>query len=186
VREAVKQLRGGSSRNPEDTERSDIIAEIFTRTARTLERLKSTNHPFLRLIDADGRMRWRMLLDILPKSECVSLTLQPQVRVQGTLPLQLPIAEITQIKTPEPGFLLSTEAGLSLKIFSSSAMIREILWDQLQTPVNPTWSELLHYVKVPRRLEIAEETGIAVIRAHGEHTARINGLVQLLAECSVF
>jgi hypothetical protein len=186
--EAVKRKRQAAkdSPHPVDPEGESIVSEIFVRAARTLERMRTANNPVLRLIDADGRIRWRMLLDVLPKSECVSIALQPQIRVQGNLPLQLPINEIAPIKTPDPGFVLATEAGLALKIVSDSQILRDMLWDQLQGLVNPTWSELLQYLKVPRRLEIAEETAIEVIRSHGEHTSRLNGLVQLLAECSTF
>ncbi|MDR3608710.1 MAG: hypothetical protein P4M08_15205 [Oligoflexia bacterium] len=184
--DAVKSLKTSQKTQP-GIEVDAILAELFVRTSRTLEYIKSPEHPSaatLRLIGNDGRILWRKLLDILPRTECISVTLHPRVSIQGSLPLHLPIGEVTPIKTPEPGFLLMTEAGLSLKILSESSLIREMLSDQLQGPVNPTWSELLHYLKLPRRLEIAEETATEILRAHGEHAKKIAGLVQLLGECS--
>jgi hypothetical protein len=178
--EAVSRMR--SSNSVDDA----VLAELFVRASRTLDHLRSLESPILRMIDKEGRIQWRMLLDVLPRSECVSVTLHPRIRIQGSLPLQLPLSEIAPIKTPETGFLLMTEAGIGLKIFSDSTLIREMLWDQMRGLANPTWSELLHYLKLPRRLELAEETATEVIRAHGAHTARIQGLVQLLTECSTF
>ena len=58
-------------------------------------------------------------------------------------------------------------------------------WDQLDGLSSPTWSELLHYLRLPRRLELAESAASDVLRSHGEQSQRVAELSELLTACTL-
>jgi hypothetical protein len=183
VREALDRML---SQEDPSVDRAQILAELFVRTARTIESLRTSSGPLLNLVSQEGKMRWSQLLKILPKPEITAITLHPRVTLSGSLPLHLPISQIAPTKVPSPGILLSTEAGISIKIHSDMPILLEMIWDQLEGLSSPTWSELLQYLKLPRRMELAETTASDVLRSHGEQTRRIRDLLELLAACSIF
>lgn len=190
VREAVDRLLAQPN-SPHDlletgVNRATLLPELFVRTARTIESLRSASGPLLNLVSSEGKIRWSQLLKILPKPEITAITLHPRVSLTGSLPLHLPISQIAPTKAPSPGIFLATEAGISIKIHSDSPRLLEMIWEQLEGLSSPTWSELLQYLKLPRRIELAETTASDVLRSHGDQTRRIRELSELLAACSVF
>jgi hypothetical protein len=61
-----------------------------------------------------------------------------------------------------------------------------MLWEQLQGLTHPTWSELIRYLRLPRRLEMAETAASDVLRSHGEQAGRLRELRDFLSECPLF
>jgi hypothetical protein len=185
VREAVDRLLADPSPESMTIGRGQVLPELFVRTARTIESLRAAAGPLFNLVSNDGKIRWSQLLRILPKPEVTPITLHPRITLSGSLPLHLPIAQITPTKVPTPGILLATEAGISLKIHSDSSLLLEMIWEQLDGLSSPTWSELLQYLRLPRRIEVAETTANDVLRSHGEQSRRIRELGELLGACSI-
>jgi hypothetical protein len=179
-------LASPSAEDSNGIKRSQILPELFVRTSRTIESLRTTSGPLLNLVTPEGKIRWSQLLKILPKAEVTAISLHPRISLVGSLPLHLPISQMTPTKSPSPGILLATEAGISLKVHSDSAVLLDMLWDQLEGLSSPTWSELLQYLRLPRRIELAETTASDVLRSHGEQTRRIRELTELLGACSLF
>jgi hypothetical protein len=161
-------------------------ASVFVHAAREIGKLKNDHGSLLALVTSTGKIRWAELLKMLPPSECVALTLHAKIRIQGNLPLHLAIGRIERIKAPGPGILLSTEAGFHLCVASESQMVVDMLWDQLEGLTSPTWSELVAYLRLPRRLELAETTATEVLKIHGDQSRRIKELSDLLSACSLF
>jgi hypothetical protein len=69
---------------------------------------------------------------------------------------------------------------------SESPMLVQILWEQLEGLSHPTWNELLQYLRLPRKIELAESTALDVLRAYGEQTNRLKDLNELLGACKLF
>jgi len=61
-----------------------------------------------------------------------------------------------------------------------------MIWEQLEGLSHPTWSELIQYLKLPRKLELAESTAMDILRSHGEQSSRVKELLDLLAACQLF
>jgi hypothetical protein len=179
IREALQQL-------PLDESGQHIHASIFIRTARALDYLQSGQNRLFSLVTADGRVRWSELLNILPKGECVAISLHPRIRLSGSLPPHLPIGKIERVKAPIPGILLATESGFTLHIGSDSSVLIHMLWEQLEGLTHPTWNELLQYLRLPRKIELAESTAFDVLRSHGEQMTRLQELRSLLSICQLF
>ncbi len=182
------------SRAPEERESfaARARATIFVQAARARASLRASQARLLSMVRPDsnsgrGGIRWRLLLEILPKGQLVPVTLHPDIRMQGSnLPPHQPIARIEKKKHPSPGYLFMTESGFSLKIESSVPRLIEILDDQLLDAGDGpfTWSELSAYLCLPRNLELAETTAMEILRSHGEQTSRLKALADLLAACT--
>lgn len=180
VKEALASLERNS---PESIQ---IQAEIFTRAARALDYLSSGQNRLFSLVTPDGKIRWGQLLDILPKGECSPISSHPRLRLTGTLPPHLAIERIDRVKTPTPGILLVTETGFNLHLGSDSPFLLNMLWDQLDGVKHPTWSELLQYLKLPRRLELAESTALDILRSHEEQLSKLRAIRELLFSCQLY
>ena len=163
-----------------------IHSAIFVRTARALDYVRFGQTRLFSLVTSDGRVRWRELLEVLPKGECVPVSIHPKIRLSGSLPPHLPIGKIDRVKSPAPGILLATESGFSLHISSENPVLIHMLWEQLEGLSHPTWNELLQYLRLPRRIELAESTALDVLRSHGEQVSRMKELQDLLGICQLF
>jgi hypothetical protein len=163
-----------------------IHAAIFVRAARVLEHIYSGQGKLLSLVTPDGQVRWKELLEILPKNEQIPVTIHPKIRLSGTLPAHLPIGRIERVKTPLPGITLATESGFTLHIGTEIPILIQIVWDQLEALTHPTWNELVQYLRVPRRTELAESTALDVLRSHEEQAAHVKEVRQLLGACQLF
>jgi hypothetical protein len=179
------QAEGGTSPVSADS-LSRIRATLFVRASRALDSLLSGQGRLLSVVTPEGKIRWREMLEVLPKTELTSVSFHPRIRISGQVPPYLPIGKIDRIRMPQPGIILATELGLNAQIFSDSQVLLDMIWDQLEGLVHPTWNELVQYLKVPRRLEIAEATASDVLRSHGESTQRLRELGELIRACRLF
>jgi len=193
-----------ATRIPNDEAGLDLRAAFFVKAAQMIENIKTTKKRLLSVVDNQGRINWCELLQVLPKSELIPLTTHPMIQISGNIPPHLPITRIDQVKTPAPGFMLSTELGLFIHLGCSSApqnngmgagqnapgaapsLLNDMLWEQLSSTQHPTWSELVNSVKLPRRLDFAQSTAQDVLKSHAESRAHLTALGELLAACSVF
>lgn len=181
AREAIEALRRGSEAREEHT--LAISTEIFVRAARALEHLEESIGPLLSLVTAEGKVRWSELLKILSPAELVPVSLHPLVTLVGTLPQHLAIGHITTIKIPKPGILLATELGPHLKLLTETTLLLDMLVDQLEGVQSPTWSELLTFLRLPRRPELAEATASDILQLHGKQACKVRELREVIACC---
>jgi hypothetical protein len=170
----------------DEATRARIRASLFVRAARAQTQMVTGQGRLLSVVTPEGRIRWRELLEILPKAECTAITFSPRVKITGQLPTHVAIGQISRIRGPQPGILLSTEIGLNSQLTFDSPVLLDMVWEQLDGLVHPTWSELVQYLRVPRRLEVAEATAADVLRSHGEQSRRLEALQGLLAACRLF
>lgn len=164
----------------------NIHSTVFIHTARALDYLQSGQNRLLSLVTQDGKIRWRELLEILPKAERVSISVHPRIRLSGSLPPHLPIGKMDRVKMPAPGILLATESGFNLHIGADSSLLISLIWDQLEGLKHPTWNELIQHLQLPRKLELAESTAFEVLRSYSEQSGRLQDLRNLLASCHIF
>lgn len=169
------------SRLPFDKRGLKIRAELFVRTSQQIHSLQREQEALSPVINAEGQVSWGQLMGVLAKSECIPLTLHPEIQISGSMPPHVAISRIE--RTPEPGVMFATEIGFTLKIATTSLVLMDILWDQLKGLSNPTWSELIQYLKVPRRLELAQATAADVLKLHSERNHTLKELYRLLAGC---
>ena len=163
-----------------------LHAAIFLQAAKALYYLQSGQNRLMSLVVGDSKIKWNALLDILPKGELVSLSVHPRIRMTGSLPPHLPIGKVEKVKSPMHGILFSTETGFTLHVGSDSSLLLNILWDQLQGLENPTWSELVQFLRLPRKVELAESTAMDVLNSHAEQVVQHRELLELLNSCRLY
>ncbi|MBI2711810.1 MAG: hypothetical protein HYX41_02945 [Bdellovibrio sp.] len=163
-----------------------VHAQIFLQVAKALDYLHSGQNRLLSLVSSDGKIRWGALLEILPKTELVPLSVHPKVRMTGSLPPHFPIGKFERVKSPMAGILFSTETGFTLHVGSESTLLLNIIWDQLQGLENPTWSELVQFLRIPRKIELAESTAMDVLNSHSEQLVQHRELQDLLNCCKMY
>lgn len=161
-------------------------ATLFTQASREIEKLRMGHGSFLSLITSNGTIRWSELLKMLPAAESVTVPLHPKIRILGNLPLHLAIGRFERVQTPSPGILLTTEAGFHLCLVSDHSLLLDMIWDQLEGLTSPTWSELVTYLRLPRRIELAEATASDLLKIHGEQSRRMQELSDLVSSCQLF
>lgn len=164
----------------------EIHSAIFVRASRALDQVRAGQQRLGTVVQEGGSLRWSALLNILPPSESIPMVQHPLAKVSGNLPQHIPVSKMERIKSPAPGILFATELGLHMIVSSENPRILEILWQQLEGLAHPTWSELLDYLKLPRRIELAEATANDILRSHGEQAKRAHDLVELLSACQLF
>ncbi len=164
----------------------EIQAHLFIETSKNIHRILKEQGKLLSLIHSNGQINWKSLLEILPASEFASATFCSEVLLSGSMPSHVPITRFEKIKSPIPGILFSTESGLHMSMGSHNPKLLEILWDQLQDLVHPTWNELIQILKLPRQLAQFEATVLEIIKSHSIQSQRIKNLNELLCNCINF
>ena len=162
-----------------------IHGTLFVRASRTAETMITTQRRLLSVVSPEGRIRWRQLLDILPKNDLAPMTFHPQVNWIGQIPPHIPITRFERVKMPQPGLLFSTELGMNTQALTENSILVDMIWDQIEGLTHPTWSELVNYVKLPRKLEVAEATAKDVLYSHAEQTSRLRDLEELIKTCQL-
>ena len=166
-----------------DATGSLLKARIFVRAAQALEALNRDQGMLLSLVDADGTIRWKELLQILPRSERVSIATHPLIQLEGMLPPHLPIGRIARVKTPAPGILLTTESGFNLTLVSQEIRLLDLLDDQLKGLDHPTWNELVQFLEVPKDLDLYLGPAEDILKGYGALQSRVQSLRQCIQAC---
>jgi hypothetical protein len=177
-----KEIREALEKTPD----ANAHLEAFVQGARVLAALDTGQSRLLGVIASDGSVRWGKLLEILPQTECISLSMHPRLQITGNLPPHVPVAKVERVKAPAPGILLATEIGPFMRISSDQPRLLDMAWEQLKDVSHHTWSEIVRGVRLPRRLEVAEATAADLLKLHAEQTQRLKDLSQLLSSCSLF
>lgn len=170
----------------ETNTQSGVAAHVYVRVARALEAYLDSQNQLMKLVDAEGNLRWRELLDTLPKSELMPITLHPGVKWAGSLAAQIPIARMVRTRSPQPGWIFATEGGLTLRLTTQPEWLSDLIEAQLEGMMHPTWNELTNYLRLPRSLELATSTAQEILKAHREQSAKIQDLEAALELCQLF
>lgn len=152
---------------------------VLAQSRIEIERAKSRLNG---MISTDGRVEWASLIQIFSKNDCISLTSHTMVKLQGSLPVNSPIVRIERLKAPQSGVLLMNEAGAVLKVLFDHRMICEIAWDQMKGLKHPTWGEIVHWVRLPRFLEVAETAAQDLLKTYAEIERKRAKVGELLAQ----
>ncbi|MBI4925299.1 MAG: hypothetical protein HY843_05175 [Bdellovibrio sp.] len=167
-------------------EKECIQASVFVEATHALEKIKQDQAKLLSLVGADGQIEWADLIELLPKPELTQATYSDQVQISGNLPLHLPIINIEKVRSPIPGILFCSETGRNVQLSSIKPRVLDILWSEVKNLVNPTWGELIKILKIPRDMELFEQTAVEILKSHGRKIKQIQNLNDLIVTCLNF
>jgi len=169
---------------------SEQQIRIFTRVARILQNHRQEVQQLSTVIRNHGTPCWSQVLKLLPKAELVPVPLHPQVMITGKIPLHTPIFKMDRQKAPLPGVTLYTETGFTQQVLvnagANQSLIAEILADQIKELGHPTWSEIVQFVRIPKRAELAKESAQDLLLSHHETQAKVKSFQALLYKCQLF
>ncbi|OFZ69599.1 MAG: hypothetical protein A3K03_09635 [Bdellovibrionales bacterium RIFOXYD1_FULL_44_7] len=157
---------------------------VHAATARTA--LREKNAHVTAVVNKDARINWSKLFEILPPSQLIPATLHTELNISGQLQPNLPIGRIEFVGAHPKSIMLICENGANLTLKSENALLIQMLSEQLEGVVHPTWAELINHLKLPRRIEAAEAIATDVLRSHGLYERHLSKLDQLITSCSGF
>ncbi|MEK6578677.1 MAG: hypothetical protein AABZ55_05570 [Bdellovibrionota bacterium] len=182
--ERPANLRNAFTKLPPGEEGIRIRFEILAKASQEQKRIQNVRANLFSMVRPDGSLRWDKLLQALPKSELVLLTLHSQVRMIGNLSSQVPIIKIDLVKAPSNAILFVTESGANLHLASDSSLLLDMIWSQVSGLIHPTWAEIVAFARLPRKLELAESMARDVLMVHGENAGRLRELRELIGICT--
>lgn len=174
VRQALQSLE-------HDEQGDQIRCELFVRASRILQDVRTSRARLDCWVKPSGQVVWRELISTFPATDFVAPSVHPGVALQGQMPLHTPITHQSLVKAPQ-SILLVTEAGHQLSLVIPNRFLMEILWDQIQALEKPTWSEIVEFVKAPRRLDSLETRAADLLRVQGEQQMLLQQLSEIVTE----
>lgn len=186
LKEAIRNL--SQDLNPDNPPHAviDLQATLYTRISRILDQVYLSKNRLSPFVNKEAQINWKALLAVLPPTELTTLSLHPEVTLQGQLPPQIPIGRIDRLKAAQATILLCTDSGHLLQIQSANSILLEMIWSQIEGKINHTWSELLQYVQIPRKADIAQVAANDILRCYLEEAALAQELHSILSHCQLF
>ncbi len=178
---APKNVRQALGELQHDAAGDFVRSVVFVRAARILHERRQLARQISNLITDDGSVRWRELVRTFSNSDFVPVSFHPEISISGNMPIQTPIVHQTTLKSPQ-AIVLATEAGQQMMLEIPNRLLMDVIWDQIRTLDRPTWSEVVEFVRAPRRSESLESRAADLIRVQGEHQAMVSHLEAVLAE----
>lgn len=133
---------------------------------QTLDISQSRLKPMMKINENEKLVDWSKLMSLFRPEDCQSLTLHTGVTLMGQIPSHTPIVKMERSKTIAHGILLWSESNSCLKIQCSHKLLSDMIWDQMHTWQHPTWSEIVDWVKLPRKLEVAESAANDILNTY--------------------
>jgi len=183
LRIAPQNVRQALSNLEHDDSGSSIRCGLFVRASRIYHELVVSQSQMESYVRPDGQILWRSLVGNFSPTDFVPPTLHSGVSIQGQMPLHTPITHLSVTKAPQ-AILLVTEAGHQVRLEIPQRFLFDILWDQIQALDRPTWSEIVEFVRAPRRLDQMESCAADLLRVYGEQRSVTEHLTAILSETS--
>jgi hypothetical protein len=148
----------------------------FWKAAHALEFIEQQSKPLFSLLLPDDELDWSRLFEAtLSPAQLTSLDRHPLVRIQGPLPDLATISQITRIKTPGDGLLLTSEKSIykQLLIFDPWLLqvVEESITRLLKQVGSLSWKECLQNLLIPKDVPPAQEIATQVVQ--GVHAERL-------------
>jgi hypothetical protein len=158
--------------------------EIFFRATRIRDELRGSLAKMSDWVSREGRILWTPLLQKCETCEWVPITLHPEVVIQagaGGIPLQTALIRKNRSTAGQWSLTLSTETGASIALKFARRLTFEMISEQIEAMENPTWSEVVEFVRAPRKPEVLEQRASTVLRAHAEQLMLVAELDKIIA-----
>lgn len=162
----------------------------FVYASQALEQLSKSQGTLFSLVSVDEEIDYARLFEsVLTEQDLCSLHQHPLVRYTPTLSLHQSIQQVTLMKFPTPGILLSTAKGLTQTLFIQDTWLRERCYEFIkktqESLSEPTWGELSKKIKLPKNPDQAQVMGHQILKAFSTEKMRRKELNHLISVCLV-
>ncbi len=162
------------------TEKTTISSQCYLRACELLNHFLKGQSQLFKMVNSEGHVSWREIIDLLPDNQKSFITLHSEVRLSGSLPPHIPIMKIEKTNQPIPGVRFSTEKGLALHLGSANRVLVEVIWDLVKDLEHPTWNEIARGIRIAKDTEVLNSTGKDILKSHSEQDQKRKDLVTFL------
>ncbi len=168
--------------------RSDLHGHVFATAARVFQGFEIQQKTLFSLFSPDEQLIYtRFFKTMLPDHDCVGLGKHPFIRFTPTLSPRMPIHQITMVKVPAPGILLSTNKGINQQLFIQDSWLRERCFELIQEVMtkvaDPTWEELCDQVRLPKNPDQVQQLAQQIFKAYHSEKMKRKELNHLIGVC---
>jgi hypothetical protein len=165
-----------------------LKALAFVIAAESLHQTETHQGTLFSLISPEEQIILpRFVKTVLSEGDLAPLHQHPLVRFTASLSPHMAIQQISQVKFPSPGLLLTTSKGLSQQLYIQDTWLRELcheLMRELQEKVaEPTWDELCAHVRLPKNPTQAHSMSQQILRAFSTEKMKRKELNHLVGTC---
>jgi hypothetical protein len=164
--------------------KNQVLAMVFVEISRSFDQKKEAFEKMRSFLGEDNRLKWREYMSMLPPSEKLFFNLHPSV-ILGTLsaPPHTPIIRAQITNTPKECLHLFFEKLPPFEVRSTSKGLIDILKNQIDSLIYPTWNDLIHTIELPRSIEIAQSSETQLLHSVESLKESISKLGSLLNIC---
>ena len=181
---------GQAHKNLETLSDTDVglKGQAFILAAQVLQNIETHQGTLFSLVSADEQIQYSKLFKtVMSAPDLQALNQHPLVRFTATLSPHLAIQQITLMKFPTPGILLTTAKGLTQPLFIQDQWLRERCFEmmqELQTQIaEPTWGELCATIQLPKNPNQAQAMSLQILKAYAHEKMKRKELNHLLEAC---
>jgi hypothetical protein len=181
---------GEAHKNLELLNENTLKAQAFVLASQVLQHIETHQGTLFSLVSADEQIQYpKLFKTVLTEQDLQPLHQHPLVRFTATLSNHLAIQQISLMKFPTPGILLTTAKGLTQQLFIQDQWLRERCFEmlqELQTIIaEPTWGELCNMIKLPKNPTQAQAMSQQILKAYAHEKMKRKELNHLLGACLV-
>jgi hypothetical protein len=165
-----------------------LKSRAFVLASQVLTELEAHQGALFSLVSPDEEIVYGKFFEsVLTAQDMCSIHQHPLIRFTATLTAHQSVQGFTQLKFPTPGILMHTAKGITQTLFIQDAWLRERCFEQLKTLqadiAEPTWSEIVKHVKLPKNPDQAQATAVQILKAYGSEKLRRRELNHLVSVC---
>jgi hypothetical protein len=165
-----------------------LKAHAFVLASQVLQNIETHQGTLFSLVSPDEQIQYSKLFKtVMTDQDLQPLHQHPLVRFTATLSNHMAISQISVMKFPTPGILLTTAKGLTQQLFIQDTWLRERCFEmlqELQTQIaEPTWGELCSMIKIPKNPTQAQGMSQQILKAYAHEKMKRKELNHLLGAC---
>jgi len=165
-----------------------LKAHAFVLASQVLEHLENHQGMLFSLVSPDEQIQYpKLFKTVMTEKDLQPLHQHPLIRFTPTLTAHMAIQQISVMKFPTPGVLLTTSKGLTLQLFIQDQWLRERCFEmmqELQSQVaEPTWGELCSSIRLPKNPSQAQSMSQQILKAYAHEKLKRKELNHLLGAC---
>ena len=166
----------------------ELKARAFIHAASVLEHLDEQQGSLFKMISPDEQLIYPRLFDtVLTEQDLCTIHQHPNIRYTPTFSVHQAIRQVSVIKAPAPGILLTTPRGLTQMLYVQDSWLLDRCHDAIEelrrNDNEPTWGEIMKTVRLPRNPEQARTMGSQILKAYSTEKMRRKELIHLTGVC---
>ena len=165
-----------------------IKARAFVVASEVLHQAEVQQNMLFSMISPEEQIVFpKFFKTVLADQDLTGLNQHPLIRFTPTLSPNMAIHQISQVKFPTPGIILTTSKGLSQQLFIQDSWLRERCWEMIQDLklqiAEPTWGELCQQIRLPKNPTQTQVMSQQIIKAYSQEKMKRKELNHLIGAC---